>query len=118
MGGALILLSLLVPTVLWAEPTNTFVLATMAVTAGYGVIGYLDDYLKIKPQVGRSPGRYKLFWQVVDRRRRHGLPLPSKSNLPEDWLETRDNLSVPVLGLLQAPDRAAASASTSRSRCS
>ena len=48
MGGALILLYVLVPTILWAEPNNIFVWATAAVTAGYGVIGYLDDYLKIK----------------------------------------------------------------------
>src|SRR5262249_8574413 len=48
MGGALILLSLLVPTVLWADPTNPFILATMAITAGYGVVGYVDDYLKLK----------------------------------------------------------------------
>ena len=50
MGGALILLSLLVPTVLWADPTNPFILATMAITAGYGVVGYVDDYLKLKHQ--------------------------------------------------------------------
>ena len=48
MGGALILLSLLLPTVLWADLRNPFVLATTAVTAGNGVIGYLDDYPKIK----------------------------------------------------------------------
>ena len=31
----------------WADPTNIFVLATTAITAGYGVIGYVDDYLKL-----------------------------------------------------------------------
>ena len=59
MGGALILLSLLLPTVLWADLRNPFVLATTAVTAGYGVIGYLDDYLKIKRKTtGGLAGRY------------------------------------------------------------
>jgi len=66
MGGALILLSLLVPTVLWADLRNPFVLATTAVTAGYGLIGYLDDYLKIKRKTsGGLPGRYKLVGQTL-----------------------------------------------------
>ena len=45
MGGALLLLAVLGSTILWCDLRNTFVLATTAVTAGYGVIGYLDDYL-------------------------------------------------------------------------
>src|SRR5262249_13032991 len=48
MGGALLLLAVLGSTILWSDPRNVFVLATTAVTAGYGVIGYLDDYLKIR----------------------------------------------------------------------
>src|SRR5690606_21129949 len=66
MGGARLLLSLLLPTVLWADLRNPFVLATTAVTAGYGVIGYLDDYLKIKKKhSGGLPGRYKILGQVL-----------------------------------------------------
>jgi phospho-N-acetylmuramoyl-pentapeptide-transferase len=66
MGGALILLSVLVPTILWCDPRNVFVWATTAVTAGYGVIGYLDDYLKIKAKNSRGvPGRYKLLGQFA-----------------------------------------------------
>src|SRR6188768_2147059 len=38
MGGALILLSCLLPTILWADVKNSFVLCTTAVTAGYGLI--------------------------------------------------------------------------------
>lgn len=57
MGGALILLAVLVPTALWADMHNVFVIATAAVTAGYGAIGYLDDRLKIKVRTPRdSPG--------------------------------------------------------------
>ena len=66
MGGALILLCVLVPTILWCDPRNVFVWATTAVTAGYGVIGYLDDYLKIKLKNSRGvPGRYKLLGQFA-----------------------------------------------------
>lgn len=66
MGGALILLSVLVPTILWADVTNDFVVATTAVTAGYGVIGYLDDRLKItKRNTKGLAGRYKLIGQTV-----------------------------------------------------
>jgi len=43
MGGALILLCVLVPTVLWADVHNAFVGATAGLTAGYGVIGFIDD---------------------------------------------------------------------------
>ena len=51
---------------LWADLRNPFVLATTAVTAGYGVIGYLDDYLKIKRKSsGGLAGRYKLLGQVL-----------------------------------------------------
>src|SRR5271168_3267138 len=66
MGGALILLSVLLPTIFWCDPHNVFVWATTAVTAGYGVIGYLDDYLKIKLKNPRGvPGRYKLLGQFL-----------------------------------------------------
>ena len=51
MGGALILMSVLLPTILWADVGNAFVVATTLVTAGYGVIGYVDDRRKI---VGKS----------------------------------------------------------------
>ncbi|HEX7665245.1 MAG TPA: phospho-N-acetylmuramoyl-pentapeptide-transferase, partial [Polyangiaceae bacterium] len=66
MGGALILLSVLLPTILWCDLRNVFVWATTAVTAGYGVIGYLDDYLKIKAKNSKGvPGRYKLLGQFA-----------------------------------------------------
>ena len=71
MGGALILLSVLVPTVLWADVRNIFVVATTAVTAGYGAVGFLDDRLKIEGSNTRGlPGRYKLLGADRDRRLR------------------------------------------------
>jgi phospho-N-acetylmuramoyl-pentapeptide-transferase len=103
MGGALILLSLLVPTVLWADVRNPFVLCTAAVTAGYGVIGYLDDYLKIKHKSsGGLAGRYKLIGQFVIG----GAALWFiffDNRMPADWLNVRSHLSVPFLAFSKHP---------------
>ncbi|HEU4537012.1 MAG TPA: phospho-N-acetylmuramoyl-pentapeptide-transferase [Polyangiaceae bacterium] len=105
MGGALILVSLLVPTVLWADLRNPFVLATALVTAGYGVIGYLDDYLKIKHRhSGGLPGRYKLLGQTVIASLALAYPFLAKgSSLPADWVAIRTHLSLPFLAFSKHP---------------
>ena len=96
MGGALILLSLLLPTVLWGDLRNPFVLATTAVTAGYGVIGYLDDYLKIKRKsTGGLPGRYKLIGQVLIGGSAITYTFLFTSKLPADWADIRTHLALP-----------------------
>jgi phospho-N-acetylmuramoyl-pentapeptide-transferase len=96
MGGALILLSLLLPTVLWADLRNPFVLATTAVTAGYGVIGYLDDYLKIKRKhSGGLPGRYKIIGQVLIATFAVGYTFLLTSKLPADWEPIKTHLALP-----------------------
>lgn len=96
MGGALILLSLLLPTALWADLRNPFVLATTAVTAGYGVIGYLDDYLKIKRKnTGGLPGRYKLLGQVLIGGSAIAYTFLFTSKLPADWADIRTHLALP-----------------------
>jgi phospho-N-acetylmuramoyl-pentapeptide-transferase len=96
MGGALILLSLLLPTVLWADLKNPFVLATTAVTAGYGVIGYLDDYLKIRwRNTGGLPGRYKLIGQTLIGGSAIAYVFLANSKLPADWLAIKTHLAVP-----------------------
>jgi phospho-N-acetylmuramoyl-pentapeptide-transferase len=96
MGGALILLCLLLPTVLWADLRNPFVLATTAVTAGYGVIGYLDDYLKIKRKSsGGLAGRYKLIGQFLIGGAAIGYTFLLTSRMPPDWLIIRTKLALP-----------------------
>ena len=47
MGGLLILTSVLVPTLLWADLATPFVWIAVLATAGFGAIGFADDYLKI-----------------------------------------------------------------------
>jgi phospho-N-acetylmuramoyl-pentapeptide-transferase len=96
MGGALILLSLLLPTVLWADLRNPFVLATTAVTAGYGVIGYLDDYLKIRRKhSGGLAGRYKLLGQALIGGAALGYTFLLPSKVPADWFAIRTQLAFP-----------------------
>ena len=98
MGGALILLSLLLPTVLWADLKNPFVLATTAVTAGYGVIGYLDDYLKIRwKSSGGLAGRYKLIGQVLIGGSAIAYVFLANSKLPADWLAIKTHLAIPFV---------------------
>ena len=66
MGGLLILTSVLVPTLLWADLATPFVWVAVLSTAGFGAIGFADDYLKIvrRSHHGLRP-RYKLLWQTV-----------------------------------------------------
>jgi len=100
MGGALILLSCLLPTVLWADVKNPFVLATTVVTAGYGLIGYLDDRLKIlgKNTAGLA-GRYKILGQVLIGGSVLGYLFLSDTGLPAGWLAMRTQLSIPFLAV-------------------
>jgi len=104
MGGALILLSVLVPTMLWADVRNVFVLATAAVTAGYGAIGYLDDRLKIEGRNTRGlSGRLKLVGQFVIGGIAMGTLFLSERGLPQGWLHIRTRLSVPFVAFEKHP---------------
>ena len=50
MGGLMILLGIVVATVLWANPRNPYVWIVLAVTLGFGLVGFYDDYLKVTKQ--------------------------------------------------------------------
>ena len=64
MGGALILISLGVSTLLWADLTNRFVWIVLIVTLGFGAVGWVDDWRKVvyRNPKGLSSGA-KYFWQ-------------------------------------------------------
>jgi phospho-N-acetylmuramoyl-pentapeptide-transferase len=66
MGGLIILLATVIPTLLWAPVTNRFVVVALLATLWTGAIGFLDDYLKIVE--GKSRGlvaKWKLTGQCL-----------------------------------------------------
>src|SRR5512140_1065772 len=50
MGGLMILSGAMVSTLLWANPANPYVWIVLAVTLGFGFVGFYDDYLKVTQQ--------------------------------------------------------------------
>ena len=66
MGGALILTSIVISTLLWADLSNRYVWIVLLVTLAYGAIGWVDDYRKVIQKNSRGlPSRWKYFWQSV-----------------------------------------------------
>jgi phospho-N-acetylmuramoyl-pentapeptide-transferase len=66
MGGALILISIAITTLLWGDLRNHYVWVVLLATLGFGVIGWVDDYRKV---VHRNPkgmsAKTKMFWQSI-----------------------------------------------------
>jgi len=66
MGGALILLSIGITTLLWGDLGNRYLWVVLLVSVAFGAIGWIDDYRKV---VHRNPkglsARVKFFWQSV-----------------------------------------------------
>ena len=66
MGGALILVILVVTTLLWGDLTNRYVWLVIFITLSFGVIGWVDDYLKIsRKNTDGLIARWKYLWQSV-----------------------------------------------------
>jgi phospho-N-acetylmuramoyl-pentapeptide-transferase len=66
MGGILIIASTLIPTFLWADLSNTYVLLAMSSMFLFGLLGFWDDYLKIKKHKSRGLIiRHKFIFQVL-----------------------------------------------------
>jgi phospho-N-acetylmuramoyl-pentapeptide-transferase len=61
MGGSLILFSLVASTLLWCDLRNEFVWLALIVTVGFGIVGFIDDYLKVVHKDTRGlPGKLRL----------------------------------------------------------
>ena len=66
MGGLLILASVLVSSLLWAQPLNSYVLLTLATMLIFGALGFCDDFLKVTRQDSKGvSGKTKLLVQAV-----------------------------------------------------
>lgn len=66
MGGLMILISVTISTLLWADLTNHYVWFALIVMIGFGMIGFADDYMKLtKKNVKGLSGKKKLFWQIL-----------------------------------------------------
>lgn len=66
MGGVLIVIAIVLPTILWSMPDNPFVWLAVFSTVAFGAVGFADDYIKVVKR--RSLGltaRAKLFWQML-----------------------------------------------------
>ena len=66
MGGLLIVIAIVLPTLLWCDPANPFIWITIFSTLAFGAIGFADDYIKVikRRNLGLT-ARAKLFWQAV-----------------------------------------------------
>ena len=66
MGGAMVLTSIAISTLLWADLSNRFVWVVLFVMVGFGAVGWVDDYRKVvhKNPKGMS-AKEKLFWQAL-----------------------------------------------------
>lgn len=66
MGGILILASIVVSILLWADLSNTYVWVVLFVVVSFGTIGFVDDYRKV---IRKDPNgliaRWKYFWQTI-----------------------------------------------------
>ncbi len=66
MGGFLLIISLLVSTLLWADLTNLYIWLAMGIIFLYGMIGFVDDYLKVSRRSTKGiAGRVKLTAQIL-----------------------------------------------------
>ncbi|EAQ63376.1 phospho-N-acetylmuramoyl-pentapeptide-transferase [Marinomonas sp. MED121] len=66
MGGAMIIFSIAVSTLLWGDLSNEYVWVVLLVMLAFGAIGWVDDYRKVVEKNPRGlPAKWKYFWQSL-----------------------------------------------------
>lgn len=66
MGGVLIILAILIPTLLFAKLTNVYIILMLFTTVWFGMLGFTDDYIKVfKKNKEGMPGKYKILGQII-----------------------------------------------------
>lgn len=66
MGGVLIIVSVAITTLLWADLSNRYIWVSLATLIGFGAIGWVDDWRKVVEKNAKGlPSRWKYFWQSV-----------------------------------------------------
>ena len=66
MGGALIIMAILVSCLLWGDLGNRYLWLVIGVTGGFAMVGWVDDYRKVVQKNSRGlPAKWKYFWQSV-----------------------------------------------------
>ena len=66
MGGTLILLAIVLPVLLWADLPNYYVWGTLLLSIGFGAVGFVDDFIKVKLKSSDGmSARGKMFWLML-----------------------------------------------------
>ncbi len=93
MGGIIILFSVLLPTLLWADLSNVYILLILFATLWMSGIGFIDDYLKVVKKFKKGLiARYKMIGQIIA-----GLIVGSTIYFLPQFSEFNTIVSIPFL---------------------
>jgi phospho-N-acetylmuramoyl-pentapeptide-transferase len=97
MGGSLLLLSIVTPTILWADVRNEIVWLTLALVVSLGLIGFADDLLKIQRHTNKGLSGWQKFTLQFLTAVVIAWMLYFWTDLPQDWLDVRYKLALPFV---------------------
>ena len=112
MGGVLILISIAISTLLWADWRNRYVWVVLLVTLGFGWVGWVDDYRKVVHRDPEGmPARQKFCWQALigalaSLYLMFAISAPASANIwsvMTDWVASGFSVSLPARADLIVP---------------